>query len=229
MRRRSELGRGGLGTGPGRSGSDRVGRRGRSDEQASGSPGHEARTAPIGIAEAGEWLADSPPPGARRPPAAGRCEGIEPGCGTDWPGVGEVGGGWDVRCPGLWPCGASLTGERPPGPAGRTIADDLGAAATEEKRAGGAAAVTEVDGLDLLCDDLGFCSAAPPLAPPAPAWLAGSARLRLRVPAVTRHALLDACARREPVCRRIQRIQTVAAFGASAVGPSGLSGRRLLA
>ena len=167
MRRRSELGRGGLGTGPGRSGSDRVGRRGRSDEQASGSPGHEARTAPIGIAEAGEWLADSPPPGARRPPAAGRCEGIEPGCGTDWPGVGEVGGGWDVRCPGLWPCGASLTGERPPGPAGRTIADDLGAAATEEKRAGGAAAVTEVDGLDLLCDDFGFCSAAPPLAPPA--------------------------------------------------------------
>ena len=60
-----------------------------------------------------------------------------------------------------------MTGERPPGPAGRTIAEDLGAAATEENGTGGAAAVTEADGLDLLCDDLGFCSAAPPLLPPA--------------------------------------------------------------
>ena len=58
-----------------------------------------------------------------------------------------------------------MTWERPR--AGRTVVEELEAAATEEKRAGGAAAVTAANGLDLLCDDWGFsvCSSAAPLAP----------------------------------------------------------------
>ena len=64
-------------------------------------------------------------------------------------------------------CRAGWSGARIPAGGANTDSEEQGGEEAEEKRAGAAAAAAAADGPDPLCDDFGFCSAAPPLEPPA--------------------------------------------------------------